>query len=70
MNPLGLDRERIVELLVRLDDACTAAGVDAELFLVGGGAMALVYDTSRATRDLDGIFAPTTELREIITRLG
>ncbi|MGP7963652.1 hypothetical protein ACTVBU_10815 [Sanguibacter sp. A246] len=29
-----------------------------------------MYDVGRATRDLDGIFAPNAELRAIIARLG
>lgn len=70
MSSLGLDRERILALLGRLDEACVEAGIDAELFLVGGAAMALMYDVGRATRDLDGIFAPSAELRAIIARLG
>ncbi|MGP7963653.1 hypothetical protein ACTVBU_10820 [Sanguibacter sp. A246] len=39
MNSLGLDRERILALLGRLDEACVETGIDAELFLVGGAAM-------------------------------
>lgn len=29
-----------------------------------------MYDVGRATRDLDGIFAPSAELRAITARLG
>lgn len=38
-------------------------GTRAEIFLVGGAAIALCYDDRRATRDLDAAFAPTGAVR-------
>lgn len=38
-------------------------GTRAELFLVGGAAIALCFDGRRSTRDLDAAFAPTSEVR-------
>lgn len=53
-----LDREAIIDLLTELGAELAAAGEHADLFLVGGAAMALVYNTRRATRDLDAVFEP------------
>lgn len=33
------------------------------MYLVGGAAIALSFDAARTTRDLDAVFAPTTEVR-------
>ena len=52
-------RRLFTELAAELD----AAGQRAELFLVGGAAIALCFDARRATRDLDAIFAPADVVR-------
>lgn len=61
------DRSGIESLLRELADELNRRGAQADLFLVGGGAMALAYDSRRATRDLDAVFAPTTVIREAAT---
>jgi hypothetical protein len=33
-------------------------GVVADIFIVGGAAMALAYDAARVTRDVDAMFQP------------
>ncbi len=48
------------ELGARLD----RQGVTATLYLVGGAAIALEFDTRRVTADVDGIFDPATTVRE------
>jgi hypothetical protein len=47
------------ELAAELD----AAGQRAEIFLVGGAAIALCFDGRRATRDLGAVFVPTDSVR-------
>lgn len=37
----------------------------ASLFVVGGAAMALLYDAERLTRDLDSVFFPAPAVREV-----
>lgn len=49
----GLGREDIRALLDDLSAELEARGARAELFLVGGAALAVAYDATRATRDLD-----------------
>ena len=52
------------EYFEALSAELSAAGVTAELFVVGGAAMALEFDRSRMTRDADAVFAPTQNVRE------
>lgn len=52
------DRKRVVELLTELDQRLEAAGVTADLYIVGGAAMALAFDRERLTRDIDAVFLP------------
>jgi len=48
-------REDIRALLDDLSTELAARGARAELFLVGGAALAVAYDAARATRDLDAV---------------
>jgi len=51
----------LAELLERADDA----GVDADIFLVGGAAMALQLGRDQLTPDVDGLFRPFDRIRAI-----
>lgn len=51
----GLGREDIRALLDDLSAELAARGARAKLFLVGGAALAVAYDATRATRDLDAV---------------
>jgi predicted nucleotidyltransferase len=56
-SPL-LDRAGIEEALRRLGERLARRGVVADLYVFGGAAMALAYDSRRATRDVDALFKP------------
>jgi hypothetical protein len=56
-SPL-LDRAAIEEAFRRLGDRLAMRGVVADLYVFGGAAMALAYDSRRATRDVDALFKP------------
>lgn len=58
-----LDREQIQALLTELGEVMAKQGLRADVFLVGGAALALAFDARRVTRDLDGVFAPAQEVR-------
>ena len=60
----GLGRKEIRALLDDLSGELAARGARAELFLVGGAALAVAYDATRATRDLDAVFMPTEVVRQ------
>ena len=62
MNEL-LDRETVEELLRQLGARLVDRGVEAELYVVGGAAMALANDTRRLTRDIDAIAVPSDVAR-------
>ncbi len=57
-------------LLTELDRELERRGVRADLFLVGGAAIAVAYDSRRSTRDLDAVFEPTTVVREAAAVVG
>lgn len=64
------DRDQIEVLLRELGEDLNGQGVRAELFVVGGAAMALAYNTRRATRDIDGVFEPKMEVYAAADRVG
>jgi hypothetical protein len=65
-----LSRSEIVGLLDALAADLQGRGHRGDLFLVGGAAMALAYDTRRATRDLDGVFEPKQIVYEAAARVA
>jgi hypothetical protein len=67
---MPLDRAAIRALLVELDAELARRGPKADLFLVGGAAIAVAYDARRATRDLDAVFQPTGLVREAARAVG
>ena len=64
------DRERLLEAFSALDEELGRIGTRADVFVVGGAAMAIAYDARRATRDVDAVFAPSTEVRLAARRVG
>ncbi|MBZ5725518.1 MAG: hypothetical protein LAP87_11010 [Acidobacteriia bacterium] len=54
---------RIRELLDALNAELAAEGVRGELFLAGGAVMCLVFHAREATKDIDALLVPATELR-------
>ncbi|GAA1395938.1 DUF6036 family nucleotidyltransferase [Catellatospora coxensis] len=61
---VGLGRDDIHALLDDLSAELAARGARADLFLVGGAAIAVAYDDARSTRDLDAVFLPTEVVRD------
>ena len=66
----GLGRDDIVKLLNDVAKEAERREVEVSLFLVGGAAMALAYSTSRATKDLDGVFEPKSVVNEIAAQIA
>jgi hypothetical protein len=69
-----LDRIAITDALRRLGERLARRGVVADIYVFGGAAMALAYDSRRATRDIDAVFQPhglvLEEAREVARELG
>jgi len=53
-----LDQSTLRDALGRLAERLHAGGIVGDVYLFGGGAMVLAFNTRPATRDLDGRFAP------------
>ncbi len=51
-------KARILRALQALGEELTREGVRAQIFIVGGAAMALAYSTRRVTKDIDAVFEP------------
>ena len=65
-----LGRGQLLVLFGELSDALAGRDVTAQLFVVGGAAMALAYDSDRLTRDVDAVFEPTGIVRELTALVG
>lgn len=65
-----LDRERILAAFQGLDEELGRLGRRADVFVVGGAAMAIAYDARRATADVDAIFIPAAEVRQAAQRVA
>ena len=65
-----LTRDRILSLFAELNDELCRAGMRGEVFIVGGAAMVVAYDARPATRDVDGIWRPSMELRAAAARVA
>jgi hypothetical protein len=59
-------RDALLELGRRLD----AKGHRADLYLVGGAEMALAFDRTRVTRDIDAVFAPKTVVYDVAREMA
>ena len=75
MNDDGLlGRTELERAFAQLGDRLVRRGVVADLFIVGGAAMALAYDAKRVTRDVDATFVPhgvvLEEARKVAEAMG
>jgi Nucleotidyltransferase of unknown function (DUF6036) len=59
-----MDRNEIIGALTALAAELERRGVSAEMYVVGGAAIALVLDERRATRDIDAVFEPKNVVYE------
>lgn len=66
----AFSRDDIVELLGELGEDLANRGVRGEMFIVGGAAMALAYNTRRATRDIDAVFEPKAAIYDAARRVA
>ncbi len=60
-----MDRHEIVRLLVQLGSRLHDAGIEGEMYVVGGAAITLAFDERRATADIDAVFEPKAAIYRI-----
>jgi hypothetical protein len=69
-----LGRAELEQAFTALGERLARRGVVADVFVVGGAAMALAYDARRVTRDVDATFVPhgivLDEARQVAQDLG
>jgi hypothetical protein len=65
-----MDRGKITEALTALAAELDQRGVSAEMYVVGGAAIALAFDERRATRDIDAVFEPKDVVYEAAAVVG
>jgi hypothetical protein len=65
-----LGRKELLDALSALDEELGRLNVRGEVFVVGGAAMAIAYDTRRATADVDAVFAPSGEVGSAALRVA
>jgi hypothetical protein len=56
--------------LKEFDQELGILNVRGEVFIVGGAAMAIAYDTRRATADVDAVFVPSSEVLTAASRVA
>jgi hypothetical protein len=65
-----LTRAQILELFAELDAELGASDTRGDVFIVGGAAMTVAYDARPSTRDVDGIWHPSREVRDAAQRVA
>jgi len=65
-----LDIDQIKALFRALNRELARMDVVGEVGICGGAVMCLVFEARRATKDVDGIFHPTAEIREAARRVA
>ena len=65
-----LSKDDILGLLNQINQRLTTRGEHAEIGLVGGAVMCLVYNTRNATKDVNAIFEPAAIVREIAAEIA
>lgn len=73
-QPPLLGRAELERAFRLLGERLSSRGVVADIFVVGGAAMALAYDATRVTQDVDALFVPHgvvhQEATAVATELG
>jgi hypothetical protein len=65
-----MERAEILAALTDLAAELQRRGTSADMYVVGGAAIALAFDERRATRDIDAVFEPKTAVYEAAAAVG
>ncbi|MEW1947780.1 DUF6036 family nucleotidyltransferase [Pseudarthrobacter sp902506025] len=66
----SLESDDIRELLIELSHRLQARGAAADIYLVGGAAIAVEFDSRRSTTDIDAVYKPEQTVQEIATHMA
>jgi len=65
-----MNKEKMLMALQKLNDKLKENNQDGTATIFGGTVMCLVFNSRQQTHDIDGIFAPTTEMRHHIASVA
>ena len=65
-----MDKDDIENYLKEVGKELRKLKADGEVVICGGAVMLLYYNARESTRDIDGLFAPVTELNEVIRKVA
>ena len=65
-----MERSEIVAALTALAGDLESRDLSAEMYVVGGAAIALAFDERRSTRDIDAVFEPKNAVYEAAAAVG
>jgi hypothetical protein len=65
-----MQRQEIIAALRALGARLAARGLEGEIYVVGGAAIAMAFDARRATRDVAAVFEPKREIYEAADEVG
>jgi hypothetical protein len=65
-----MQREEIIAALRRLGARLHDDGIEGEIYVIGGAAIAMAFDARRATRDIDAVFEPKQEIYAAADAIG
>lgn len=66
----GFTQKDILKLFELLNDELFRKKIKGELYLVGGAVMSLVFNERASTKDIDGVFRPTKEIRKAVKKIA
>jgi hypothetical protein len=69
-DDVEMTRDQLIAALCALGEKLTARGVHAQMFIVGGAAMALVYSGRRMTGDIDAVFEPKAIIYDLAAEVA
>lgn len=65
-----LSKNDIEKLLLEVDKKLKEKGTTGELVIAGGATLALVFDARDSTKDIDALFRPSEDFRQIIDEIA
>jgi predicted nucleotidyltransferase len=65
-----VDAREIRALLAELGERLAREGLKGEMLVLGGTAMALVFNTLRRTKDIDAVFEPKARIYELAQQIA